>query len=66
MNAGTTFHNPVHAAYFADPFCWYCDGTYYAIGTRKPITDNKRAVPMAKSTDLVHWEEIGFVLEVPD
>lgn len=60
------FANPVHPEYLADPFCWFHDGLYYAIGTRKPITQRDRVVPLIKSSDLQHWEELGFVLEVPE
>jgi beta-xylosidase len=58
-----TFQNPVYPAYFADPFCWFFEGTYYAIGTGKDEADacprTGNVVPMIKSRDLHHWEKIG-------
>ncbi len=62
-----SFNNPVYTGYLADPYCWYHEGTYYAVGTGKgrnkaqPNLD----VPMIKSKDLQHWEEVGRVLELP-
>jgi GH43 family beta-xylosidase len=61
-----SFQNPVYTGYLADPFCWYHDGLYYAVGTRGPGTaDPSRDVPMIKSKDLQHWEYVGHVLELP-
>ncbi len=63
------FSNPVFAGYFADPYCWFHDGTYYAVGTGRdeadacPSTGN--VVPMLKSRDLQHWERVGHVLQQP-
>jgi hypothetical protein len=31
--ASLTYTNPVYPSYFADPFVWEYQGTYYAIGT---------------------------------
>jgi beta-xylosidase len=61
------FQNPVFAGYFADPFCWFHNGIYYAVGTGRDENDvcprTGRAVPMLRSRDLHHWERVGHVLE---
>ncbi|MGN6369000.1 MAG: glycoside hydrolase family 43 protein [Phycisphaerae bacterium] len=60
-------HNPVFEAYFADPFCFFHDGVFYAVGTGRdeadacPVTGN--VVPMVKSVDLQHWRRVGHVLK---
>lgn len=64
--APAAFNNPVYTGYLADPFCWYHDGMYYAVGTRGGgAHDPARDVPMLKSKDLQHWESVGEVLELP-
>jgi beta-xylosidase len=65
------FNNPVHAEYLADPFCWYHDGYYYAVGTGKKeagssTSEPGNAVPLVRSRDLHIWESMGRVLVVPD
>lgn len=62
--------NPVHPDYFADPFVWQHDGTYYAIGTppapgvysERPA----RVFPLLRSGDLFQWEPLGEALVRPD
>lgn len=66
---GTSFNNPVYSEYLADPFCWFHEGMYYAVGTGKEETGKnnlKQAVPMIKSKDLFHWSEVGRVLIPPN
>ena len=58
-----TYTNPVHDAYFADPFVLEVDGVYYAYGT---VALPGRTVPGLVSTDLVNWEELGDVLQPLD
>ena len=64
-----TFSNPVYKAYLADPFCLLHDGTYYAVGTGEKETRGEdasgRVVPMLRSKDLQHWEQVGPVLVPP-
>jgi GH43 family beta-xylosidase len=62
-----SFANPVYSGYLADPYCWYHDGTYYAVGTGngRDKTAPNREVAMIKSHDLQHWEYVGRVLELP-
>jgi beta-xylosidase len=58
-----TYTNPVHDAYFADPFVLEVDGVYYAYGT---VALPGRTVPGLVSTDLVNWEALGDVLQPLD
>jgi beta-xylosidase len=56
---------PVRQAYFADPYLTRFGGDYYAYGTAQP------GGPIAtfeaiRSSDLVHWESAGQVLEPLD
>jgi beta-xylosidase len=62
-----SFTNPVYTGNLADPYCWYYDGMYYAIGTGsgEGPRDKTKNVPMIKSRDLQHWEYVGRVLNVP-
>ena len=65
----TQFSNPVCTAYLADPFCFLHDGTYYAVGTGAAEAGGtalpEKVVPMIKSQDLQHWNEVGPVLVPP-
>src|SRR5436309_3234130 len=64
-----TLLNPVYPAYFADPFCFLHNNTYYAIGTGKDEADacptTRNDVPMNKSHDLQTWLPIGHVQKPP-
>jgi len=55
-----TYTNPVHREYFADPFVLRHGGRYFAYGT---IAEPGRTLPALTSTDLVHWQPLGDVLE---
>jgi beta-xylosidase len=55
-----TYTNPVYDGYFADPFILGHGGRYYAYGTA-PLPE--RTVPALESDDLVHWRELGDVLQ---
>ena len=55
-----TYTNPVHDAYFADPFVLRHDGRYFAYGSAPPAHGT---VPALESQDLVHWRPLGHVLE---
>lgn len=65
----TQFSEPVSGSYLADPYCFFHEGTYYLIGTGKTETDGEAAsnfaVPMMKSADLQHWEQLPRVLIPP-
>jgi beta-xylosidase len=61
--------NPVYPDYFADPFVWKFDKTYYAIGTGaadaagKP---NDKAFTILQSKNLLDWKFAAHALLRPD
>lgn len=72
MSAGTRYRNPVHPAYFADPFVWRVDDEYYAIGTGAQEAGGIRrgnsapsVFPLLRSLNLVHWRDAGHALVAP-
>jgi beta-xylosidase len=59
------YTNPVYPQYFADPFVWKFEGTYYAIGTGEDEAAGHvqaHVFPLLQSPDLVHWKEAGCAL----
>ena len=61
-----TYTNPVYPEYFADPFAWKFNGTYYAIGTGADEAGGRvheNVFPLLTSPDLVHWDGAGRALE---
>ncbi len=60
-SVSTTYCNPVHDGYFADPFVLRTGGRYVAYGTGA-IVDG-RAFEVLVSDDLVSWESVGGALE---
>ena len=65
------YQNPVWDGEFADPFVLHTQGAYYAYGTssyaripavRTPAQGVK-AFPVLRSTDLVHWEFAGGIID---
>jgi beta-xylosidase len=56
--------NPVYPEYFADPFVWEFQGTYYAVGTG-PAQDETTAFPLLRSHNFIQWEKVGAALKVP-
>jgi beta-xylosidase len=54
--------NPVHDAYFADPFVLKVEGGYVAYGTGRVVEG--RAFEVLTSTDLVTWRSVGGALEL--
>lgn len=61
-----TYKNPICTDVIKsirDPFILLEDDTYYLTGTTPPYWDgNSEGVMLWKSDDLLHWEEIGFIL----
>ena len=57
----TTFANPVHRGYFADPFVLKVDELYFAYGTG--AAPGGRPFEVLESADLVHWESLGGALD---
>ncbi len=62
MSAFAQFSEPVSATYLADPYCFFHDGEYYMVGTGQPEAEGELVVPMMKSHDLQHWEELPRAL----
>lgn len=59
MQSESTYTNPLHDGYLADPFVLKHNGEYYAYGTA-PLGD--LAVPVLHSRDLVNWRRLGSAL----
>ncbi|MFO8002135.1 MAG: glycoside hydrolase family 43 protein, partial [Marinilabilia sp.] len=55
-----SFSNPVIPGDFPDPTIIRVDDTYYAAGTSSDFGGN---YPLYESTDLVNWEQIGYVFD---
>jgi beta-xylosidase len=71
--ATQTYTNPVYPDYFADPFVWQHQGTYYAIGTGPAEAagevselDQPRIFPLLTSDNLINWHFAGRALLRPD
>ncbi len=61
--------NPVYDGYFADPFVWKHEGTYYAIGTgdlEANGTPEERVFPVLKSENFYDWHFVGRAMLRPD
>ncbi len=56
-----SFRNPILNEDFPDPSVLDVEGTFYAYATSVP----GRNVQLARSSDLVHWEQLGDPLPVP-
>ena len=70
---GASFANPVHPGYFADPFVFRHEGTYFAVGTgheeaagMPPPAGEANTFPLLRSSDLVTWTSAGHALVRPD
>lgn len=60
-----THTNPVWPGYLADPFAWYHEGFYYAVGTG-PAGEGGARFPLLCSEDLVNWRALGHALAAVD
>ena len=61
--------NPVYGSYFADPFVWRHENTYYAIGTGTLEASGKtigKIFPLLQSTDFYQWQFASNALMRPD
>ncbi len=59
---------PVYPGYFADPFVWAHQRTYYAIGTGAGEACGHTAgkiFPLLRSEDFFHWQDAGRALQQP-
>jgi len=67
-----TYTNPVYKGYFADPFVWEYDGTYYAVGTGAAEAQGENKIselprfPLLRSSDFVTWHFANYALVRPD
>jgi beta-xylosidase len=64
-----THVNPVYDNYFADPFVWKHDETYFAIGTGQNEADGRpgeTVFPLLRSENFFDWEPAGHALTRPD
>jgi GH43 family beta-xylosidase len=67
------YTNPVYPDYFADPYVWRHDGSYFAIGTGPaeasgalaPSGGGAGVFPLLRSETLVDWRPAGFALARP-
>lgn len=61
--------NPVYDRYFADPFVWRSDMTYYAVGTGASDAqghEKGRAFTILRSNDLQNWTYAAHAVRHPD
>jgi beta-xylosidase len=61
--------NPVYGGYFADPFVWKVNDTYFATGTGESEAQGKVAgkiFPILQSIDFFHWQFASSALLRPD
>ena len=73
MTTRVTYENPVHPSYFADPFVFRHEETYWAIGTGAPeaagtveTATGPSIFPLLRSRDLTTWTEDAKALVRPD
>jgi beta-xylosidase len=61
---------PAYDGYFADPFVWRHDDTYFAVGTGAAeaagVVRTERVFPLLVSRDLRAWRSAGHALMRPD
>jgi beta-xylosidase len=60
---------PVYECYFADPFLWQHQGTYYAIGTGALESSGRtsgKIFPLLQSADFQQWLPVGEAMVPPD
>jgi beta-xylosidase len=61
--------NPVYAGYFADPFVWEYNGSYFAIGTGEEEASGSPGeliFPILQSSDFFEWRFVGKAMVRPD
>src|SRR5579872_4737045 len=61
--------NPVYAGYFADPFAWKFNGTYFAVGTGAADAGGKtvgKAFTVLQSANFHTWQFAANALLQPD
>jgi beta-xylosidase len=67
------YENPVYSGYLADPFVFFHDGSYFAVGTGADeaagSVETSRAAnvfPVLRSNDLATWVRVGRALVRPE
>lgn len=68
-SANTAPGNPVYGSYFADPFVWKWQNTYYAIGTGASEASGQvvgKVFPVLQSLDFIQWQFASNALIRPD
>lgn len=64
IESDISYANPIYPGYFADPFAFRHEGSYYAVGTSGPNEDSSSHVfQVLRSGNLVDWESVGYALE---
>src|SRR5438876_5724993 len=61
--------NPVYGSYFADPFVWKFEDTYYAIGTGALEASGQvigKIFPVLHSNDFFQWQPASSALLRPE
>jgi beta-xylosidase len=67
--AKTRHINPVYGSYFADPFVWKHENTYYAIGTGSLEANGQtlgKIFPVLQSADFFQWQFASNALVRPE
>jgi alpha-N-arabinofuranosidase len=59
VNADSAFCNPILAGYYPDPSICKKGDTYYIVNSS---FSHFPSIPIFKSTDLVNWEQLGYVI----
>ncbi len=57
------YNNPILAGYYPDPSICRVNDDYYLVNSS---FSHYPGVPIFHSTDLVHWQQIGFILDRPE
>jgi beta-xylosidase len=60
---------PVYSGYFADPFAWFHESEYFAIGTGEREAEghpSERVFPLLRSRNFRDWEPAGRAMRRPD
>lgn len=62
-DAKVTYHNPVIPGFYSDPSVVRVGDDYYLVTS---TFEYFPGIPIFHSRDLIHWEQIGHVIERPD
>lgn len=57
------FSNPILTGFYPDPSICEAEGKYYLVNSTFAYFPG---IPIFESTDLIHWEQIGNVIDRPD